>query len=155
MNKPVVIVRSAALVCVLVLLDQGTKQLARHVLAGRPLTAGPVGLVLTMNRGVAFGLFGDSRWIVPLNALLGVIVALAVAWAARHGERGLAAGFLLIFAGFLGNFIDRLATGQVTDFFWVRGWSVFNVADCLVTVGAILCGLALMFPERWGYHAGA
>lgn len=155
MSKPVMIVRSTVLVCVLVLLDQGTKYIARHALAGRPRIAGPVGLVLTMNTGVAFGLFGDSQWIVPVNALLGIIVALALRWAALHGERGMAAGFLLILAGFLGNFIDRIATGQVTDFFWVRGWSVFNVADCLVTAGAILCGLALMFPGRWGYRAGA
>jgi len=112
-----------------------------------------VGLVLTMNKGVAFGLFGGRQWVMPVNAVLGMGVCVAAIAALRRGDLGLAHGFLLIFAGFAGNFIDRVAAGQVTDFLWVRGWSVFNVADCFVTTGAILCGLALLFPDRWGFHA--
>ncbi|WP_207799003.1 signal peptidase II, partial [Candidatus Cryosericum odellii] len=114
---------------------------------------GPVGLVLTMNKGVAFGLFGGRQWVVPVNAVLGLGVCVAAIVALHRGDRGLAHGFLLVFAGFAGNFIDRVVAGQVTDFLWVRGWSVFNVADCLVTTGAILCGLALLFPHQWGFHA--
>jgi len=112
-----------------------------------------VGFVLTMNKGVAFGLFGGEAWVVPLNAVLGIGICVAAIAALHRGDRGLAHGFLLIFAGFAGNFIDRVMAGQVTDFLWVRGWSVFNVADCLVTTGAILCGLALLFPNQWGFHA--
>ncbi len=133
-----------------VVLDQGTKLLARHCLAHVSLVAGPVGLVLTMNSGVAFGMFGGQRWVVPLNALLGLLVLGAAVMAIQRRRWGFAHGLLLIFAGFLGNFVDRLIAGRVTDFLWVRGWSVFNVADCCVTAGAILCALALLFPERWG-----
>ncbi len=111
-----------------------------------------MGLVLTMNSGVAFGLFGGRAWVVPLNALLGCAVLLAGLEAFRRRRGGLASGFFLIFAGFSGNFIDRVLTGNVTDFIWIRGWSVFNLADCYVTAGAILCGLALVFPERWGFY---
>jgi lipoprotein signal peptidase len=88
------------------------------------------------------------RW----SAVLGVAVCVAAIAASHRGERGLASGLLLVFAGFVGNFIDRLVAGQVTDFLWVRGWSVFNFADCLVTAGAIMCGLALLFPNRWSLH---
>ncbi len=135
-----------------ILADQGTKWLARRYLQHTSLVAGPVGLVLTMNNGVAFGLFGGRPWVIPLNAFLGVVVLTAAVVAVKRGDCGLARGMSLIFAGFLGNFIDRLAAGKVTDFIWVRGWSVFNVADCLVTAGAILCCLALIFPARWGMH---
>jgi signal peptidase II len=144
--------RWSALVALAILADQGTKWMARRFLFQHSLTAGPVGLVLTMNKGVAFGLFGGQVWVVPLNAVLGISVCVAAIAASRRGDRGLARGFLLIFAGFVGNFIDRVMAGQVTDFLWVRGWSVFNVADCLVTTGAILCGLALLFPDQWGFH---
>jgi signal peptidase II len=106
-----------------------------------------------MNKGVAFGLFGGRQWVVPVNAVLGIGVCVAAIAALHRGDRGLAHGFFLVFAGFAGNFIDRVVAGQVTDFLWVRGWSVFNVADCFVTTGAILCGLALLFPNHWGFRA--
>jgi signal peptidase II len=152
MSRLVSLSHCSILVAVLVLVDQATKWAARHFLLHWSLTAGPVGLVLTMNKGVAFGLFGGQQWVVPLNAVLGVAVCVAAIAASHRGERGLASGLLLVFAGFVGNFIDRLVAGQVTDFLWVRGWSVFNFADCLVTAGAIMCGLALLFPNRWSLH---
>jgi len=154
MNKPSDLVRWGILVTVMILVDQGTKWMARRFLVQRAVMAGPAGLVLTMNKGVAFGLFGGWQWVVPVNAVLGIGVCVAAVAALYRGDRGLAHGFFLVFAGFAGNFIDRVvAAGQVTDFLWVRGWAVFNVADCLVTTGAILCGLALLFPNRWGFHA--
>ncbi len=153
MNKPSDLVRWGILVTVMILVDQGTKWMARRFLVQHAVMAGPAGLVLTMNKGVAFGLFGGWQWVVPVNAVLGIGVCVAAVAALYRGDRGLAHGFLLVFAGFAGNFIDRVVAGQVTDFLWVRGWSVFNVADCLVTTGAILCGLALLFPNRWGFHA--
>lgn len=153
MNRPSALLHWSIPVVLLVLADQGTKWMARRFLLQHAFTAGPVGLVLTMNKGVAFGLFGGRQWVVPVNAVLGVAVGIAAVAALHHGDRGLAHGFLLVFAGFAGNFIDRVVAGQVTDFLWVRGWSVFNMADSLVTIGAILCGLALLFPNQWGFHA--
>jgi signal peptidase II len=153
MNRLGALLRWSFPVAVMILADQGTKWLARRYLLHHAITAGPVGLVLTMNKGVAFGLFGGHQWVVPVNAVLGIGVCIAAIAASRRGDLGLAHGFLLVFAGFAGNFIDRIVAGQVTDFIWVRGWSVFNVADCCVTIGAILCGLALLFPNRWGFHA--
>jgi lipoprotein signal peptidase len=152
MTKFLTLSRCVVTVTALVLVDQATKWVARRVLLYRSFTAGPVGLVLTMNKGVAFGLFGGQQWVIPLNAVLGIVVCAAGVIALKRGENGLAGGLLLVFAGFAGNFIDRVGARQVTDFLWVRGWSVFNFADCLVTAGAVLCGLALLFPDRWGLH---
>ncbi len=145
--------RWSVIVALMIMTDQATKWMARRLLLQHSVVTGPVGLVLTMNKGVAFGLFGGRQWVVPVNAVLGTGVCVAAIAALYRGDRGLAHGLFLIFAGFAGNFIDRIVAGQVTDFLWVRGWSVFNVADCLVTTGAILCALALLFPVRWGFHA--
>ncbi|HWQ21996.1 MAG TPA: signal peptidase II [Clostridia bacterium] len=153
MSRSSTLLRWSVIVIAMILADQGTKWMARRYLELRSFTVGPVGLVLTVNKGVAFGLFGGQQWVVPLNAVLGIGICVAAVVALRRGDLGLARGFLVVFGGFAGNFIDRVMTGQVTDFLWVRGWSVFNVADCLVTGGAILCGLALVFPDRWGFHA--
>jgi signal peptidase II len=153
MSRPSALVRWSVLIALMILADQSTKWMARRFLVQHALTAGPVGLVLTINKGVAFGLFGGQQWVVPVNAVLGIGVCVAAIAALQRGDRGLAHGFFLVFAGFAGNFIDRVVAGQVTDFLWVRGWSVFNVADCFVTAGAILCGLALLFPDQWGFRA--
>lgn len=147
------VIRPFLAVVVFIGIDQTTKWAAREILTTRQLTVGPIGLVLTMNTGIAFGLFSGRSWVVPVNTILGLAVAIAGVTAWNRGEHGVARGLLLMFSGFVGNFVDRLVFGQVTDFLWVRGWSVFNVADCLVTAGAILCGLALAFPRRWGFHA--
>src|SRR5664279_3816806 len=153
MNKPNTLLRWSVLVVLMILGDQATKWMARRLLLQHVIMAGPVGLVLTMNKGVAVGLFGGRQWVVPVNAVLGLGVLLAAIVVFYRVDRGLAHGFLLVFAGFACNFIDRVVAGHVTEFLWVRGWSVFNVADCLVTTGAILCGLALLFPHQWGFHA--
>ena len=84
-----------------------------------------------------------------LAALTGVLtVAFAVmAFRARHPlER---AGFALVVGGALGNIIDRVRQGAVTDFldFYWRDWHwpTFNVADIAITLGAVLI-LAASFP---------
>jgi signal peptidase II len=51
-----------------------------------------------------------------------------------------------ILGGTLGNLADRLRLGHVIDFFDLRVWPVFNVADSFITVGAVMLGLAVI----WG-----
>ena len=52
--------------------------------------------------------------------------------------------------GSLGNLIDRLAHGAVTDFLDPARWPAFNVADCGITIGAVLIVLGLMRDGRGG-----
>jgi signal peptidase II len=58
----------------------------------------------------------------------------------------------MIGAGAIGNLIDRLAFGQVTDMFWFRAidFPVFNVADACITVGVILLFIASMVRSEVG-----
>src|SRR5450830_1531337 len=93
MNRPSVLLRWSVLVTLMILADQGTKWMARRYLLQHAITAGPVGLVLTMNKGVAFGLFGGRQWVMPVNAVLGMGVCVAAIAALRRGDLGLAHGF--------------------------------------------------------------
>ena len=74
-------------------------------------------------------------------ALCAIAVALA-GLVARNAT--VAAGAGLLVGGSLGNLLDRLAHGEVTDFIDPARWPAFNVADCGITVGAVLIVLGLI-----------
>lgn len=107
-------------------------------------------LVRVRNTGVAFGAFSGGRWFVPLLAgfaLLGV-----VGWFALKPNRPgawLPAG--LIVGGAIGNLIDRIRLGAVTDFLKLPHWPAFNVADIAVTAGVVLLVLVVERDGR-GRH---
>lgn len=135
---------------VVIALDQLSKWWALHALqpAGLPhaVIPGFLNWTLAFNRGAAFSFLaagsGWQRWFFV--ALAVVISAVLVAWLARTPRRDWRTGMPLglIVGGALGNLIDRLHASQVTDFIQVyyRQWSypVFNLADCGITVGAVL-----------------
>lgn len=126
-------------------LDWVTKVLAEERLSdGSAVTIFPdwFWLRLAYNRGVAFSfLEGAPHWLLGAGAivLLGVVV-----WSLRslaHSAMG-AAALGMVVAGGLGNAIDRLHDGQVTDMIAVWKWPVFNVADTAITVGVAMLLLA-------------
>ncbi len=105
------------------------------------------------NRGVSFGLLGGgdlSRWGLTVFSL---VVAGVLGWWARTAERVLqAAGLGLIMGGAVGNAVDRIRLGHVTDFVDVSGlrfpW-VFNVADAAISIGvAVLLLDSLLAPKK-------
>ena len=144
-----------SLIAATVLADQLSKVAALSLLSQG--TAVPVlpglNLSLGFNTGASFGMMGGFMAGKPLlmAALTGALtIAFAVmAFRAQHAlER---AGFALVVGGALGNIIDRLRQGAVTDFldFYWRDWhwSTFNVADTAITLGAVLI-LAASLPVR-------
>ena len=143
------------LIAVTVLADQLTKAAALSLLSQG--TAVPVlpsfNLTLGFNEGASFGMMGGFMAGKPLlmAALTGALtLAFAViAFRAQHAlER---AGFALVVGGALGNIIDRVRQGAVTDFldlYWRDWhWPTFNVADIAITLGAVLI-LAASLPLR-------
>ncbi len=105
---------------------------------------------LVHNRGVAFGFLAtsDARSL-SLLALLGagLLVAYVVVGSAKRGL--LAAGLGMVLGGTLGNVVDRVLHGAVTDFAVVPFWpAVFNVADVGIRAGILLTLLALFWPRR-------
>ena len=144
-------------------LDQLTKLWALHALqpAGmpHPVIPGFLNWTLAFNTGAAFSFLAESdgwqRWFFVALALL--ISGALVVWLARTARRDwrTALPLALVVGGALGNLVDRLHAAQVTDFIQVyyRQWSypVFNVADCGITVGAVML---ILFGLRNGKGAG-
>jgi signal peptidase II len=142
------------------LADQATKHLVRASLGpGQSLPLAPwltpvLQLTYVTNTGAAFGLFPDwSRIFIAVA----VIVVVALVWYYLQLPEGqwlmhLALGLQL--GGATGNLIDRLRFGgSVVDFidlnFWpLRRWPVFNVADSSIVVGVTLLTLLMMWEER-------
>jgi len=130
-------------------LDQITKAAARRWLVPyMPHEVIPhvLNWTLAFNRGAAFSFLAESSgWQTWLFGGLALVVCIGlIMWlarTARHDWRT-ALPVALIIGGALGNLIDRLIHGQVTDFIQVywRAWSfpAFNIADSAITVGAVL-----------------
>jgi len=140
-------------------LDQWTKWLVELHLplsAVEPVFPG-FNLTHVRNTGVAFGLFaepGGTSW--PL-ALLGLAALTAVAVyfvLAPRRHRLLLTALGLILGGAVGNLLDRLASGAVTDFIDLYvgdfHWYFFNAADSAITVGIALMAFESLRPHRHG-----
>ena len=57
-------------------------------------------------------------------------------------------GYLMIFAGALGNIFDRIVLGHVIDFLDFRIWPVFNIADSAICIGAGFIALAILKTKK-------
>jgi signal peptidase II len=111
-----------------------------------PVIPGFLNWTLAFNPGAAFSFLamgdGWQRWLFVVLAL--VISAVLVMWLARTPRRDWRTALPLAFiiGGAIGNLIDRLHAAQVTDFIDVQfgqwHYPVFNLADCGITVGALL-----------------
>ncbi len=136
--------------------DQASKLAARMLLVhGRPLPLLPpvVDLTLVHNRGVALGALANlpERLRGPLLLVVPLLISAAVLWAAwrgwRHASALARASWVLILAGALGNVVDRIVFGPVTDFmrFSAGGHVLFinNLADDYVCLGVVLLLMAL------------
>lgn len=105
--------------------------------------AGPLSLVHVRNTGSAFGLFANQVFLLTLIAVVGLVaVLLFYRYLLRSSLLGSTA-LGLVFGGAVGNLIDRIRFGYVTDFIDVRlwgdfHWPAFNVADSAITVGTIV-----------------
>jgi signal peptidase II len=133
-----VLLRAVALGAAIVGLDQLTKDtVAAGIAPGHEQSLLPgVHLVHVHNTGVAFGVLSGGGAIVLVCTLL-ALAALVVYFVAHPGRRGLWVPTGLLLGGAIGNLIDRLMHGSVTDFIKLPYWPAFNVADMSITFGVI------------------
>ena len=129
---------------IVLLLDQISKQWIRSsILPGESLLEiGPLSIIHAQNTGSAFSMFTGQTLALSIINIVGLIIILVFyGYISRSSILGnLALG--LVFGGALGNLIDRLRLGHVTDFIDVRLWSdyhwpAFNVADSAISIGVI------------------
>jgi signal peptidase II len=129
--------RAALLLAVVVALDQVSKALVRSNVSVGDEDSVFIGIqiVHVKNRGVAFGVLAGKPavMIIVLAALCGLLIWFFLHSARRHVW--IPTGLLL--GGALGNIIDRLASGEVTDWVKIPLWPAFNVADVSITAGVI------------------
>jgi signal peptidase II len=132
-------VLAALLAAALVVADQVAKAIVRSqiVLGEEVDVLGPLGLTHTNNTGVAFGLAGGTGapLIIVMLVALGVVTYLFAQDPTRPWM-WLASGLLA--GGAVGNLIDRIGAGHVTDFIELPPWPPFNLADVGITFGVLL-----------------
>lgn len=150
--RAVVIRRFLLWVGVLLLADQVTKAIVRATLVEgqtHALWPGKVEFTLVYNEGIAFGLFpGVGIYLAPLAVIVAIVGAFAYV-RAQSQDRLFRTGMVLMSAGALGNFVDRVfLRGKVTDFIDLKFIHVFNIADACITTAA-----ALLFVH-WMVDAG-
>ncbi|MDA0180780.1 signal peptidase II [Solirubrobacter phytolaccae] len=134
------VARAALVAAGVVALDQLTKAIVRseieYPFEKHDLVLG-LKLVHTHNTGVAFSMFSGGGAVVVLIAL--VALAALLGFFFTHLKTRLVwlpTGMLL--GGAVGNLIDRIRLGWVTDFIKIPHWPAFNVADIAVTLGVIV-----------------
>ena len=131
--------RAAAVTAIVIVLDQATKGLVRHDV--------PIGehndvflgidIVHVQNEGVAFNQLGGGGTLVSI--VVGAALVALLAYFATHLNKPLVwlpTGMLL--GGALGNIIDRIRYGAVTDFIKLPAWPAFNLADASITLGVLV-----------------
>lgn len=144
------VIRGAFLAILLIAADQITKQLALLFLSGRNgvfVIPGVLELFYLENRGAAFGIFADRQWFFILIAVVMLLITAGIFIRTPRDSFycPLRIICILIFAGAVGNMIDRILHHFVIDFLYLSliDFPVFNLADCYVCVGAAAAVLAM------------
>ena len=145
-----------ALALIIIVVDQATKW---AIVEWLPLyDRVPINSFLNLthqrNTGAAFSFLADAsgwqRWFFV--ALASLVTAIILVWIWRIRMTGpiiLLAGLGLVLGGAVGNLIDRIRLGYVTDFIqvWFGNWAFpsFNVADSAISVGAVFLIVDALF----------
>ena len=103
-------------------------------------------LTYVENRGVAFGMFSDMRWIFVAVTVILIIAVVAVMFVKRPKSKMFYLSVALIVGGGIGNLIDRIFYGYVIDYLSLSFFPpVCNFADYCITIGTILLIIYLFF----------
>jgi signal peptidase II len=160
-NRPPVKWRNLVFGCVgllVILADQLSKTwIKANVAIGQSLfDTGFFRIVYVHNTGAAFGILKDHTLTLTVVAFVGIVVILLLVFV-LHSRWSFLDSMLvmsaigLVMGGTIGNLIDRLRLGYVTDFIDFKLWPAFNVADAAVTVGVIIiayCLICLVPPAK-------
>lgn len=132
-----------------IVVDQLTKLLATLYLepvGTVPIIKDAVHLTYHTNRGAAWGMMADSRWIFMTVSTVAIIAMLIFLYGGLSERRIYTVSVAMIISGGIGNMIDRILFGAVVDFidFRIIDFPIFNGADSFVCVGAAILILALI-----------
>jgi signal peptidase II len=135
--------RLAGALCVfVVIVDQVAKALIEaNLVPGEHVDVlGPLGFTLVHNRGVAFGLASGGGAVLIAFTVV-ALVFVGVLFARNPTRPWMWVAFGMLAGGAIGNLVDRVRLGEVTDYVDVFGWPPFNLADVAITLGVVVLAL--------------
>lgn len=159
-NKKTMTVLFLLLAAVLVGLDQLTKYMivsSFRLYTGWSIIDNFLSIYYTQNTGSAFSFLADKEWgiyvLSTFSSILAIVVLYFMIKSVRVGEYLVACALTMLFAGAVGNLIDRFRLHYVVDFirfdFGSYTFPIFNVADICAVVGTIMIIAILLFlPKR-------
>ena len=138
------------LVSVVIGFDQLSKYLIRaNMEPGQSIPAeGFLRLTYTTNTGGAFGIFANQGFLLALAAVIAITILILYLRYLPPRSMNLKVGLGLDLGGAIGNLVDRVRFGEVTDFIDVGAWPVFNLADSAIVVGTVLIVSYLLFSTK-------
>ena len=151
--KPHIMWLWVAVIAVSVILDQLTKLIVvknMELYETAPFIKGIIEFRYIENRGAAWGMFSENRWIFIIISAAALIALPMLLYKYRNLHFLFGFSLSLVIGGAAGNMIDRVFAGAVVDFlnFQFIDFPVFNVADICVTVGAVLMFIYLIFIDK-------
>lgn len=102
----------------------------------------------TYNTGSAFGLFRDQNFPLILVSVVGITILVLIYRSQPRPGKVLRLSLALQLGGAVGNLLDRLRLGHVTDFLDVGSWPVFNLADSSIVVGLVMLAWLFLQPAQ-------
>ncbi len=141
------------LIAFIIILDQGAKQLALSYLVlnqSIPLIKGMLNLSLTYNYGAAFSILQNKQtFLITITIMVSGTILFLLIKNIRDGHWSLMLSLAMVFAGGIGNLIDRIRIGYVIDYMEIKfiQFPVFNVADMAVVSGSFLLVIYILFVE--------
>ncbi|MGI6669336.1 MAG: signal peptidase II [Acetivibrionales bacterium] len=112
-----------------------------------PVIDGFFYITLHKNTGAAWGILQNARYFFLV--LIPIVVAFIVYYMLKNKNRALRFSLSLILGGAVGNYIDRIVWGEVTDFllFYIGSYEfpIFNAADIAITCGTVLLAIYILF----------
>lgn len=143
-----------ALCAVMVAADQITKYFASLYLPGtgeHRFIPFLFDLIYVENRGAAWGMFEDHRWVFMITTTVAIALMIFVLMKFATEHKAFCISLTMLLAGGIGNMIDRIFQGFVVDFlrfgFW-KSFPVFNVADCFVVIGCAIMAVYIIFFDK-------
>ena len=143
---------SIIVVILAVVLDQVSKYLSVEYLMDIdtfPLIKDILHFTYLENRGAAFGMLANNRWVFMIASVGGILAIAGWMIVSKPKSRWVQCAMSLIIGGGIGNMIDRVRLGYVIDFIDCRfiDFYVFNIADSCVCVGCAMVILWVIAEE--------
>ena len=118
--------------------------------ASKPFIPGIIQFRYTENTGAAFGFFSNMKpFLITVTSVL-IIALLYIIVSERFSSKLINISLVLITAGGIGNLYDRIVHGYVVDYleFTFVNYAIFNFADALINVGAVLLFISFFSFEK-------